>query len=152
MSLHFDSTDWKILKYLVRNSREKVVDIASFVGVTSAAIHQRIGKIKKTGVIEDFTLKLNEKKLGYTTCAFIGVFIDRNSQYHEVIEKMKKIPEIVEAYYTTGKYSVFIKLYAKDNDHLMMVLNEKIQHMKGVQRTETFISLETPIDRSIPLK
>lgn len=151
MSFNFDSTDKKILKYLIRDARIKVVEIASFIGVTSAAIHQRIGKIKRAGVIKEFTLRLDEKKLGYKTCAFVGVFMDRNSHYTEVVEKLKSIEEVVEAHYTTGQYGLFVKLYAKDNDHLMRILNGKVQKIKGITRTETFISLEEPVNRNIPL-
>lgn len=149
MNLHLDSTDKKILKHLIKDARIKVVDIASFVGVTSAAIHQRIGKIKRKGVIKEFTLRLDEKKLGYNTCAFVGVFLDKSSHYIEVVEKIKKIEEVVETHYTTGQYSLFVKMYAKDNDHLMKVLNGKLQGIKGITRTETFISLEESINRSI---
>ena len=149
MNFILDSTDKKILKYLIKDARTKVVDIASFIGVTSAAIHQRIGKIKRSGLIKEFTLRLDEKKLGYNTCAFVGVFLDKNSQYNEIIEKLKRIDEVVEAHYTTGEYGLFVKLYTKDNDHLMKVLNGKIKKIKEVTRTETFISLEEPINRSI---
>lgn len=151
MNFILDSTDKKILKHLINDARIKVVDIASHLGVTSAAIHQRISKIKKGEVIKEFTLTLNEKKLGYTTCAFVGVFTDKNGQYMEIVEKLNLIKEVVEAHYTTGKYGLFIKLYTKDNDHLMQVLNQKIQRIKGVTRTETLISLEEPISRNVSL-
>lgn len=151
MSFNLDSTDKKILKYLIKDSRIKVVDIASFIGVTSAAIHQRISKIKRGGIIKSFTLRLNEKQLGYKTCAFVGLFLDKNSQYRNVVTELKLIPEVVETHYTTGQYGLFIKLYAKDNDHLMTVLNGKIQEIKGISRSETFISLEESISKNIPL-
>ncbi|MGB0973366.1 MAG: Lrp/AsnC ligand binding domain-containing protein [Flavobacteriaceae bacterium] len=149
MSFILDSIDKKILKYFIKDARTKVVDIASFIGVTSAAIHQRIGKIKRSGIIKEFTLRLDEKKLGYNTCAFVGVFLDKNSKYDDIIEKLKRIEEVVEAHYTTGEYGLFVKVYTKDNDHLMKVLNGKIKQIKDVTRTETFISLEEPISRSI---
>jgi len=151
MSFNLDSTDKKILKYLIEDSRIKVVDIASFIGVTSAAIHQRIVKIKRGGVIKSFTLRLDEKNLGYKTCAFVGLFLDKNSQYRDVVAELKLIPEVVETHYTTGQYGLFIKLYAKDNDHLMKVLNGQIQEIKGISRSETFISLEESISKNIPL-
>lgn len=151
MSFNLDSTDKKILKFLIRDARIKVVDIAHFMGVTSAAIHQRIGKIKRQGIIKEFTLRLDEKKLGYNTCAFVGVFIDRNYLYEEVIEKLERIKEVVEVNYTTGQYGLFIKLYALNNDHLMKVLNGQIQQINGITHTETFISLDEPINRSISL-
>ena len=151
MSYNFDSTDKKILKYLMRDARTKVVDIASYIGVTSAAIHQRIAKIKKTGIVKEFTVKIDEKKLGYKTCAFVGIFMNQNSKYKEVVAKLKDINEVVETHYTTGKYSLFIKVYAKDNDHLMRILNGKIQSISGITQTETFISLEETIHRSLPV-
>ena len=151
MSLIIDSTDRKILKYLIRDARVKITDIASFVGMTSAAIHQRLAKIKKAGFIKGYSVNLDEKKLGYHTCAFVGIFMDRNSHYKDIVEKLNRIDEVVEAHYTTGVYGLFIKLYARDNDHLMQILNSKIQEISGITRTETFISLEEPIDRSIPV-
>ena len=151
MSLQIDSTDKKILKYLSRDSRVKVTDIASFIGITGAAIHQRMAKIKKAGIIKGFTLRLNEKSLGYSTCAFVGIFLDKNSRYQDIVDRLRMIDEVVEVHYTTGVYGLFIKLYAKDNDHLMHVLNGKVQDIKGITRTETFISLEEPINRTIPI-
>jgi len=149
LDFNFDSTDKKIVKHLIKNARMKVVDIADYVGVTSAAIHQRIAKIKRSGLIKQYTLRLDEKKLGYTTCAFIGVFLDKNSQYSHIIETLKNINEIVEVHYTTGQYGLFAKVYCRDNDHLMKVLNAEIQQIDGVTRTETFISLDEPINRTI---
>ena len=96
-------------------------------------------------------LKLDEKKMGYATCAFVGVFMDKNSHYRQVIDELKLIPEVVETHYTTGQYALFLKVYAKDNDHLMNVLNGRIQEIKGVTRSETFISLNELINKNIPL-
>ncbi len=151
MSLPIDSTDRKILKYLTRDARVKVTDIASYIGMRSAAIHQRLAKIKKAGYIKGYTVQLDEKKLGYHTCAFVGIFMDRNSHYTDIVDKLNRIDEVVEAHYTTGVYGLFIKLYARDNDHLMQILNTKIQEIKGITRTETFISLEEPVNRAIPV-
>lgn len=151
MSYTIDSTDKKILKHLIKDGRIKVVEIASYLGVTSAAIHQRIGKIKRAGIIKGFTLILDEKKLGYKTCVFVGIFLDKNNDYQDVVKQLNKIEEVVEVHYTTGQYGLFIKLYTKDNEHLMAILNGKIQKIKGVSGTETFISLEKPISKNIPL-
>ena len=151
MSLKIDSTDKKILKYLMKDARVKVTEIASYVGMTSAAVHLRLARIKKDGLIKGFTTRLNEKQLGYHTCAFVGIFMDRNSHYSSIVEKLLKIDEVVEAHYTTGVYGLFVKLYARDNDHLMELLNKKIQEIKGITRTETFISLEEPINRNVPI-
>jgi len=151
MSLILDSTDRKILKYLSRDARAKVTEIAAYVGMTAAGVHQRIAKIKKGGFIDGFSIELNEKSLGYRTCAFVGIFMEKNSHYTEIAEKLKKIDEVVEAHYTTGVYGLFVKLYARDNDHLMEVLNQKIQGIRGITRTETFISLEEPINRNVSI-
>lgn len=152
MSLQIDSTDKKILKYLIRDARTKVTDIASFVGMTSAAIHQRLAKIKKSGLIKGYSVQLDEKQLGFHTCAFVGIFMERNSQYQQIVQKLEKVKEVIEVHYTTGVYGLFIKVYARDNDHLMEVLNKKIQNINGISRTETFISLEEPINRTIPIE
>jgi len=152
MSSVIDTTDKKILKHLMRDARVKVTDIASYIGMTSAAIHQRMAKVKKAGIIKGYSVNLDEKKLGFRTCAFVGIFMDRNSHYRDIIHKLERIDEVVEAHYTTGVYGLFIKLYAKDNDHLMQILSAKVQEIPGITRTETFISLEEPIDRSIPIK
>ena len=151
MSLQMDATDKKILKYLSQDSSVRVVEIAQRLGVTSAAVHQRISKIKKTGVVKEFTLRLNEKELGYSTCAFIGVYTDMKGQYNDVVEELEKIDEIVEVHYTTGQYSLFIKLFTRDNDHLMKVLSEQVQQISGILRTDTLISLEESISRNIRL-
>ncbi|MFT5336867.1 MAG: Lrp/AsnC family transcriptional regulator for asnA, asnC and gidA [Luteibaculaceae bacterium] len=148
---HFDSTDRKIVKYLIRDARMKVVDIASAIGVTGAAIHQRLSKIRKSGLVQQFTVQLDERKLGFKTCCFVGVFLDKNSQYQEVLGELSGIEEVVEVYYTTGQYGLFLKVYAQDNDQLMQILNGRIQKIKGITRTETFISLEQPIQRGVPV-
>ncbi len=129
----------------------KVTDIASYVGVTGAAIHQRLAKIKKAGLIKGFTVRLDEKEMGFRTCAFVGIFMVRTNEYQDIVRQLLKIEEVVEAHYTTGQYGLFVKMYARDNDHLMQVLNKQIQAIKGVSRTETFISLEEPIHRNIPV-
>lgn len=152
MSLHFDSTDKKILRYLIRDARMKVVDIANYIGVTSAAIHQRLSKIKGAGIIKEFTIKLDPQELGYKTCSFVGVYMDKNRLYQDVVDRLQRIEEVVEVHFTTGEYALFLKVYAKDNQHLKLVLNEQIQDIPGITRTETFISLEEPISRSIPIK
>ncbi len=151
MSLILDSTDRKILKFLSRDARTKVTEIASYIGMTPAGVHQRIAKIKKGGFIDGYSVQINQKKLGFRTCAFVGVFMEKNSHYSIIVTKLQAIEEVVEAHYTTGVYGLFVKLYARDNDHLLEILNKKIQNIQGVTRTETFISLEEPINRDIPI-
>ena len=96
-------------------------------------------------------MTINPKSLGYTTTAFVGVFLDSSSQYSSAIKRLKNIPEVVESHYTTGNYAIFIKILCKNNDDLMTLLNKDIQNIKGVLRTETFISLDQQIDRQISI-
>lgn len=151
MSLPIDNTDLRIIKHLVRDSRAKVTDIAEQIGITSAAIHQRLNKIKKSDIIKEYTARLDYKKLGYKTSAFVGVYISSSSRYNDILRRLQFVPEVTEVHYTTGKFNIFLKVVAKDNDQLMKVLNEKIQVIHGVDRIESFISLEESIHRNIVL-
>ena len=127
------------------------LEISRIIGISGAAIHQRIRKLNESGIISGNHLKINPKTLGYSTLAFIGVYFDKAERNYEAIKIMKKIPEILECHYTTGNWSVLIKIICKDNEHLMSLLNNKIQSIEGVSRTETFISLEQQIDRQISI-
>tara|TARA_B100000965_G_scaffold366317_1_gene351423 strand:- start:3551 stop:4003 length:453 start_codon:yes stop_codon:yes gene_type:complete len=149
--LKLDGIDKKILKELTINSRKPILEISRIIGISGAAIHQRIRKLNESGIISGNHLKINPKTLGYSTLAFIGVYFDKAERNYEAIKIMKKIPEILECHYTTGNWSVLIKIICKDNEHLMSLLNNKIQSIEGVSRTETFISLEQQIDRQISI-
>ena len=146
-----DGTDKKILIELTSNSRTPILEISRKIGISGAAIHQRIRKLNDSGLISGQHLKLNPKALGYTTLAFIGVYFDKAERNSQAIREMKKIPEILECHYTTGNWSVLIKILCKNNEHLMTLLNKQIQSINGVSRTETFISLEQQIDRQISI-
>ena len=111
-------------------------------------VHQRIKKLENAGVIENSISFLNPRKIGFKVVSFIGVFLEQPSHYHDAIKALNEINEVVEAHYTTGNYTIFLKVLCKDNDHLMEILN-KIQKLKGVTRTETFISLEQSISRQL---
>ena len=147
--MKIDGTDKKILIELTSNSRTPILEISRKIGISGAAIHQRIRKLNDSGLISGQHLKLNPKALGYTTLAFIGVYFDKAERNSQAIREMKKIPEILECHYTTGNWSVLIKILCKNNEHLMTLLNKQIQSINGVSRTETFISLEQQIDRQI---
>ena len=121
------------------------------MGISGAAIHQRLRKLEKAKLIDGYRMTINPKSLGYTTTAFVGVFLDSSSQYSSAIKRLKNIPEVVESHYTTGNYAIFIKILCKNNDDLMTLLNKDIQNIKGVLRTETFISLDQQIDRQISI-
>ena len=135
----------------MKDARAPILGIAREVGISGAAIHQRLRKLEASGLLKGSKFIINPKVLGYKTLAFVGIFLDSASKYKEAIKSLQEIPEVIESHYTTGNYGILIKLLCKDNEHLMKVLNNQIQGIKGVSRTETFISLEQQIDRQIPI-
>jgi len=149
--LHIDGIDKIILKNLMRDARAPILSIAREVGISGAAIHQRLRKLEKSGLLMGSKFVLNPKILGYKTVAFVGIFLDTSSTYKEALKRLKEIDEVIESHYTTGNYAIFVKILCKDNEHLMQVLNKQIQAIKGVSRTETFISLDQQIDRQMKI-
>ena len=147
--IKIDGIDKIIIKRLVEDARTPVLGIAREVGISGAAIHQRLRKLEKSQLIDGYRMVLNPKSLGYTTTAFVGVFLDSSSLYSSAIKRLKDIPEVIESHYTTGNYAIFIKILCKNNEDLMHLLNKDIQNIKGISRTETFISLDQQIDRQI---
>ena len=146
-----DSLDKKILSIVMSNARIPSKDVAAECGVSRAAIHQRLQRMIDLGVITGSGYNVSPKSLGYRTCTFIGVNLDRGAMYRDVVPELEKIPEVVECHFTTGPYTMLIKLYARDNEHLMELLNKKIQMIPGVTGTETLISLDHSIAREIPI-
>ncbi|NVK51305.1 MAG: Lrp/AsnC ligand binding domain-containing protein [Flavobacteriaceae bacterium] len=146
-----DGIDKIIIKRLVEDARTPILSIAKEVGISGAAIHQRLRKLEQSDLIAGSRMVLNPKVLGYTTTAFVGIFLDSASKYNSAINRLKEIPEIIESHYTTGNYAIFIKILCKNNEDLMHLLNKEIQTIKGVARTETFISLDQQIDRQIKI-
>lgn len=146
-----DTLDRKILDIIVKNARIPSKDIAVECGVSRAAIHQRIQRMIDAGVITGSGYHVAPQALGYTTCTYIGIKLERGSMYREVVPELEKISEVVECHYTTGPYTLLIKLYARDNQHLMELLNGRIQHIGGVVATETLISLEESINREVAI-
>lgn len=146
-----DNLDRQILDIVIRNARIPSKDIAVECGVSRAAIHQRIHSLIDMGVITGSGYHVNPKELGYATCTYIGVNLERGAMYRDVVPELQKISEIVECHFTTGPYTMLIKLYARDNEHLMRLLNDKIQMIHGVTGTETLISLDQSINREIPI-
>ncbi|MFN8304290.1 MAG: Lrp/AsnC ligand binding domain-containing protein [Saprospiraceae bacterium] len=144
-----DELDKKILAKLVEDGKLPYTEIAKELFVSSGTIHVRMKKLEQAGVVTGSSLRLDYHKLGYDITAFLGIYLDKSSLYDEVSEQLKQIPEIVEANYTTGLYSVFVKIVCKDTNHLRLVLHDKIQKISGIQRTETFISLEQSINRPV---
>ena len=146
-----DNLDKKILGILSKNARIPFKDVAAECGVSRAAIHQRVQHLIEGGVITGSGFDINPKSLGYYTCTYVGITLERGSMYKAVVERVAKIPEIIECHYTTGPYMMLIKLYARDNEQLMNLLNNQLQSIPGVVATETLISLEQSIKREIPV-
>lgn len=146
-----DKLDKKILSILSKNARIPFKDVAAECGVSRAAIHQRVQHLMEGGVITGSGFDVNPKSLGYTTCTYVGLNLERGSMYKDVVEQLCSIPEIVECHFTTGSYTMLVKLYAKDNEQLMDLLNNKMQRITCVVSTETLISLEQSIKREIPV-
>ncbi|MDE6416237.1 MAG: Lrp/AsnC ligand binding domain-containing protein [Duncaniella sp.] len=147
-----DNLDRKILEIIMRNARIPSKDVAQECGVSRAAIHQRIQRMIDLDVITGSGYTVNPKVLGYRTCTYIGVNLERGAMYRQVVPEFEKIPEVVECHFTTGPYTMLIKVYARDNEHLMELLNSHIQNIPGVTGTETLISLEESIHRDMPVR
>jgi len=148
-SYNVDSIDRKILRLLSENGRVSFLEVARECGMSGAAIHQRVAKLEQQGIITGYSVKLSAENLGYHTCAYVGVFLEKAIMYHSVVSELEKISEIVESHYTTGNYAIFLKVYCKNNQHLMEILNGRIQTIPGVASTETLISLENGIMRDV---
>jgi len=147
-----DNLDKKILSILSTNARIPFKDVAAECGVSRAAIHQRVQHLIDNGIITGSGFDVNPKSLGYTTCTYVGMNLERGSMYKKVVDKLLAIPEIVECHFTTGSYTMLLKLYARDNEQLMELLNNRLQSIPGVVSTETLISLEQSIKREVPIK
>ncbi|WP_420603886.1 Lrp/AsnC ligand binding domain-containing protein [Flagellimonas sp.] len=150
-SVKIDGIDKKILRYLMEDARRPILEIARNIGISGAAIHQRLRKLENSGLLSGSKFIINPKVLGYTTMAYIGIFLDKAMSNPQAVKELEKIPEVLECHYTTGNWSILIKVLCKDNEHLMHVLNKRIQQIEGVSRTETFISLHQQIDRQISI-
>lgn len=146
-----DNVDKQILSLLSEDARKSFSEIAKEILVSPGTVHVRMKKMEQSGLVKGANLILDSKLLGYDLKAFIGVYLSKGSTYNSVIEELKDIPEIIEAHYTTGVYSIFAKIACKNTDHLREVLNVKIQGIDGIQRTETIISLEESIKRQPPV-
>jgi Lrp/AsnC family transcriptional regulator for asnA, asnC and gidA len=149
---HIDELDKKILALITKNARIPYLEVARECKVSGAAIHQRIQRLSKMGVITGSEFSISPKKIGFNTCAYVGIFLDKASLYPEVVEQLQKIPEITQCHYITGGYSIFIKIYTRNNEDLKQLLVDKVQAIKGISRTETFISLEESFNRQLPLE
>ncbi|THD69089.1 AsnC family transcriptional regulator [Robertkochia marina] len=146
-----DGIDKEILRHLMEDARKPILEIGRKLGISGAAIHQRLRKLEASGLITGSKFVINPRILGYTTMAFVGIYLDKAMRNPDAVNQLRKIPEVLECHYTTGNWSILIKLLCRDNEHLMQLLNAEIQAIEGVSRTETFISLNQQIDRQISL-
>ena len=146
-----DALDMKILSILSKNARIAFKDVAEKCGVSRAAIHQRVERLKEDGVITGSGFSINPKSIGYGTCTYVGIRLERGSMYKNVVKKLQNIPEIVECHFTTGPYTMMVKAYVRDNEQLMKLLNDTLQSIDGVVSTETLISLDQSIKRDVPI-
>jgi len=133
----------------MEDARKPILEIARNIGISGAAIHQRLRKLESSGLLSGSKFVINPKVLGYSTMAYIGIYLDKAMTNPRAVKQLEDIPEVLECHYTTGNWSILIKVLCRDNEHLMQVLNKKIQQIDGVSRTETFISLNQQIDRQI---
>ena len=147
-----DNLDRKILDIIMGNARIPSKDIAAECGVSRAAIHQRIQRMIDMKVITGSGYIVNPKALGYRTCTYVGVNLERGNMYRDVVPELEKITEVVECHFTTGPYTMLLKVFARDNEHLMDLLNNRIQRINGVTGTETLISLDNSINRKLPIE
>ena len=146
-----DNTDYKILEILRDDAKKPYTEVAKKVHVSQGTIHVRMSKMEEAGIIDKTTLKINYAKLGFDITAFIGIYLEKSALYEQVLTKLKEIPEITSIHYTTGNYSMFVKIYCRDTNHLKEVLHDKMQQVEGIERTETMISLEESLDRNLKL-
>ncbi len=145
-----DSLDVKILQLLLENARRPFLEIARECKVSGAAVHQRISRLQSIGVVKGSELLISPSSIGYDTCSYVGFFLKDPSRLNEVVENLKSIPEVVECHFTTGRYDLFIKLYARNNDHLPKIIQEKLLCL-GLARTESLISFKEIFNRPLPV-
>lgn len=146
-----DNIDKKILSLLMKDAMMPYTEVGHRVLMSPGTVHVRMNHLQKSGIVKGTSLLLDYAKLGYDLTAFVGVYLDKGSHYDKVIKRLEKFPEVVEAHYTTGVYSIFVKIVCRNTEHLREVLNNKMQSVEGIDRTETIISLEESIKRSIEL-
>ncbi|HKJ79157.1 MAG TPA: Lrp/AsnC ligand binding domain-containing protein [Prolixibacteraceae bacterium] len=147
-----DQLDEKILKLITQNARIPFLEVARECGVSGAAIHQRVQRLLNIGVVSGSEFIVSPQRLGYNTCAFMGIHLDKAKFHTQVVEALRKIPEVVECHFTTGQYAIFIKIQTKTNKHLKQIIDEELQDVEGIARTETFMSLEMDFKRQVPIK
>ena len=149
---NIDELDEKILKLITKNARIPFLEVARECGVSGAAIHQRVQRLLNLGVVSGSEFIVNPQKMGYFTCAYMGIHLEKAKFHKQVVAELTKIPEVVECHYVTGTYAIFIKVQTKTNKHLKKLIDEGLQEIEGISSTETFISLEMEFKRQVPIK
>ena len=145
-----DLLDKKILRLIAGDARIPFLEVARSCNVSGAAIHQRIQKLTNLGILKGSQFIVDPEKVGYETCAYVGLYLQNPAKFDDVVEELKKIPEVVECHYTTGGFDMFIKIYARNNHHLLNIIHDKLQPL-GLSRSETVISFNAAINRQIPI-
>ena len=146
----FDSLDKQILSMIAEDARMPFLEVARVCGVSGAAIHQRVQRLVNLGVVKGTQYVLDPEKLGYETCAYLGVYLSEPGRFDEITKEVEKIPEVVECHCITGRFDMFVKIYARSNHHLLNIIHDKLQPL-GVVRTETIMSFKQTIQRQIPI-
>ena len=145
-----DALDQKILKLIQDDARIPFLEVARACNVSGAAIHQRIQKLTQMGILKGSEFIIDPEKIGYETCAYVGLYLKDPEKFDDVVEKLRQIPEVTECHYTTGGYDMFIKIYARNNHHLLNIIHDKLQPL-GLSRSETIVSFNAVIDRQLPI-
>lgn len=150
-TLEIDQTDLAILRIMMENADLSYAEIGKRVFVSGGTVHVRVSKMKQMGIIRGTKLDIDVSKLGWDITSYLGIYLDKSSLYDAVAEQLAEIPEVINLHYTTGQYSIFARIQCRDTRHLREVLHDKIQKVKGIQRTETIISLEESLNRPVPV-
>lgn len=152
LQFQVDDLDRKILQLITKNARIPFLEVARETGVSGAAIHQRVQRLQKEGIIKGSEFIINAEQLGYNTCAFMGIYLDKTRYKKSVAEALQKIPEITECHFITGPYVILVKIQAKTNKDIKRIIDQYVQEIDGIARTETFISLEEIFVRQVPIE
>jgi len=144
-----DDTDLQILSILTQDAKKTYAEIGKELFISGGTVHVRIKKMMESKIITNYEMKVDYQKLGYDITAFLGIYLEKSKMYDEVSRELQEIPEVVEAHYTTGSYSIFAKVIVRDTDHLRLIISDRIQQISGIQRTETFISLHKGLQRPL---
>jgi Lrp/AsnC family transcriptional regulator for asnA, asnC and gidA len=152
LNYQIDNIDMQILNLLMENAFMPYTDIGKKLYISPGTVHVRMNKMEKLGIVKNPQLQIDLAKLGMDITAFIGVYLIRSDSYDRVVKELKKIDEVLSCNYTTGNYSLFLKIVCRDTNHLREVLHDKIQKIEGISRTETLISLEESFSRQMKVK